>query len=224
MAVIPEFLAKENNQFPITHSTHHLMTMNRRNFIRAIGSFVALIISKPVAAFEVRPPPQTSKKPLTQSRISLSTRKRSIIIGRKLVNDPSPNFTELANLTNSLPQSDVMATLFTVFKESIEQSNADKQYFLKKLSDMNRIAEAMGDYLKELNKVAPSTKDEPCSPQEAVATTYKIEVKLKEVERRLNTTSKRELAARKIDYRRLSKILARDKAILYEARKHYQKQ
>ena len=45
---------------------------------------------------------------------------------------------------------DVMAMLFNVFKESISETNKDKQYMLEKLKLYNSIAEAMSDYLKEL--------------------------------------------------------------------------
>jgi len=58
------------------------------------------------------------------------------------------------------PKGDVMSALFHVFKESIEQTNEDKQYFLSKLADMNEIAEAMSDYLKELNEAFVDTEAE----------------------------------------------------------------
>ena len=47
--------------------------------------------------------------------------------------------------------TDTMALLFEIFKESIEDANKDKRYWLTKLKKMNEIAEAMGDYLQELN-------------------------------------------------------------------------
>ncbi len=49
--------------------------------------------------------------------------------------------------------SDIMATLFLVFRESIEETNEDKKYFLEKLRMMNKISQALGDYLKELNEL-----------------------------------------------------------------------
>ena len=49
--------------------------------------------------------------------------------------------------------SDIMATLFLVFRESIEEANEDKKYFLEKLRTMNKISQALGDYLKELNEL-----------------------------------------------------------------------
>ncbi|MHA1531957.1 MAG: hypothetical protein ACTSR6_08160 [Candidatus Heimdallarchaeota archaeon] len=49
--------------------------------------------------------------------------------------------------------SDIMATLFLVLRESIEEANEDKKYFMGKLRMMNKISEALGDYLKELNEI-----------------------------------------------------------------------
>jgi hypothetical protein len=46
--------------------------------------------------------------------------------------------------------TDVMGALFAAFKESIEQTNSDKKYFLQKLAEYNKISEALGDYLAEL--------------------------------------------------------------------------
>jgi L-2-hydroxyglutarate oxidase LhgO len=45
----------------------------------------------------------------------------------------------------------MMDTLFYVFRESIEQTNRDKEYFLSRLRTMNEIGEQLGDYLRELN-------------------------------------------------------------------------
>jgi hypothetical protein len=44
----------------------------------------------------------------------------------------------------------IMDKLFFVFRESIEQQNEDKEYFLRRLKTMNEIGEQLGDYLKEL--------------------------------------------------------------------------
>lgn len=44
----------------------------------------------------------------------------------------------------------IMETLFLVFRESIEETNEDKQYFLTKLKMFNDMGEALSDYLREL--------------------------------------------------------------------------
>jgi hypothetical protein len=59
-------------------------------------------------------------------------------------------FGELMAHFSKTPGTDPMATLFSVMKESIEETNRDKKYALEKLQSMNEIAEAMGDYLSEL--------------------------------------------------------------------------
>jgi hypothetical protein len=45
---------------------------------------------------------------------------------------------------------DVMASLFHVFRESIEATNEDKRYFLSKLKMYNDMGEALSDYLSDL--------------------------------------------------------------------------
>jgi hypothetical protein len=57
------------------------------------------------------------------------------------------------------PHGDVMASLFYIFKASVEEVNEDKRYFLTKLADMNKIAEAQGEYLKELNAISIQLED-----------------------------------------------------------------
>lgn len=55
--------------------------------------------------------------------------------------------------------SDVMSTLFWVFRNSIEEANEDKRYFLEKLKSMNDIAEAQSEYLKSLMELSGSLGD-----------------------------------------------------------------
>ena len=49
--------------------------------------------------------------------------------------------------------SDIMSQLFAIFHESIQDANEDKQYFQKKLRDMNKVSDALSSYLKELNAI-----------------------------------------------------------------------
>ncbi len=48
----------------------------------------------------------------------------------------------------------IMEALFLVFRESIEETNSDKKYFLDKLKMYNEMSEALDDYLGELVDVA----------------------------------------------------------------------
>jgi len=50
--------------------------------------------------------------------------------------------------------SDAMSVLFQVFRESIDDQNTDKQYWMQKLQNMSKMKDAMRDYLKELNVIA----------------------------------------------------------------------
>ncbi len=58
----------------------------------------------------------------------------------------------LTSYMKNFKHGDVMAAIFHIFKEAIEETNEDKKFWLQKLENMNDIAEAMGDYLKELNE------------------------------------------------------------------------
>jgi hypothetical protein len=51
----------------------------------------------------------------------------------------------------SHPDQDPMRAAFMVFRASIQQTNADKAYFLSKLQRYNQIGNALSDYLKQLN-------------------------------------------------------------------------
>lgn len=64
----------------------------------------------------------------------------------------------------------IMETLFMVFRESIEEMNEDKQYFLEKLKMYNDMGEELSEYLKELNDVmneGGGSKDEEPDPESA---------------------------------------------------------
>ncbi|MEZ4270287.1 MAG: hypothetical protein R3C68_02255 [Myxococcota bacterium] len=59
-------------------------------------------------------------------------------------------FKRMQFLQTAQPHGNVMEVLFLIFRESIKQVNEDKKYFLKKLQDYNKMAEALSDYLSEL--------------------------------------------------------------------------
>jgi hypothetical protein len=75
-------------------------------------------------------------------------------------------------LADSVNKDDIMKVLFDVFRESINQTNADKNYFLNRLAEQNEISEALMNYLEELlsktddSSLGPykcRSKDEPDS-------------------------------------------------------------
>lgn len=65
----------------------------------------------------------------------------------------------LKSYMGKFSHGDILAAIFHLFKTSIEESNEDKRFFLQKLKNMNDIAEAMGDYLKELNEKAKELEE-----------------------------------------------------------------
>ena len=46
--------------------------------------------------------------------------------------------------------ADLLAVLFSVFRESIQESDEDKKFFLEKLEQFNLLGEALAEYLREL--------------------------------------------------------------------------
>lgn len=79
-------------------------------------------------------------------------------------------------------ETNILSMLYLVFKESIKEQSEDKKYYLLKLKQFNTMAEALSDYLKELNKSAEelgngvATAAGPLAKAEAAL--QKFEVKL----------------------------------------------
>lgn len=60
---------------------------------------------------------------------------------------------KLESYLDSLPEGDIMAILIQLFKESLEESNEDKSYWLEKIAEFNKIIEASGDYYDDLTSI-----------------------------------------------------------------------
>ncbi|MFC1611453.1 hypothetical protein ACFL6C_10870 [Myxococcota bacterium] len=58
--------------------------------------------------------------------------------------------TRLNGMMADFPEGNIMEVLFLVFRESIQQTNEDKKYFLIKLQEFNKMAEKISEYLSEL--------------------------------------------------------------------------
>lgn len=80
----------------------------------------------------------------------------AIMAGRRAVAAPSDRalqaeFTDrLDSVIASHGSSNILEVLFIVFKESVSETQENKKYFLEKLAQMNRMNEALSDYLDEL--------------------------------------------------------------------------
>jgi len=80
----------------------------------------------------------------------------AIMAGRRAVAAPSnralqAEFTDrLDSVIASHGSSNILEVLFIVFKESVSETQENKKYFLEKLAQMNRMNEALSDYLDEL--------------------------------------------------------------------------
>lgn len=62
-----------------------------------------------------------------------------------------------SNVNNA---TDILEALFSVFKESIEDMEDDKEYMLAKLEMFNDMGEALSDYLHEINEAAQEVSEE----------------------------------------------------------------
>ena len=75
-------------------------------------------------------------------------------LGEQIANPNAANQAKFqarfAELRQKFPHGNVMETLFLVFRESIQQTNEDKKYFLIKLQEYNQMAEGLSKYLEEL--------------------------------------------------------------------------
>lgn len=91
---------------------------------------------------------------------NLTTFSSTVKAGKLAVQDPTNAaykqwFTRRLNaLLESTGEQNIIATLYFVFRESIVQQNEDKKYFLNKLAETNKIAEAQGEYLNYLQNKA----------------------------------------------------------------------
>lgn len=80
----------------------------------------------------------------------------AITAGRSAVAAPSDRalqaeFTDrLGSVIASHGRNNLLELLFIVFRESIAELQEDKKYYLEKLAQMNRMGEALSDYLEEL--------------------------------------------------------------------------
>jgi DNA repair exonuclease SbcCD ATPase subunit len=64
------------------------------------------------------------------------------------------------NLSYWVKKGDIMQKLLEIFKQSIEDLNKDKQYWLDRLAEMNKISEELADELKDLTSAAEDLKSQ----------------------------------------------------------------
>jgi len=85
--------------------------------------------------------------------------KASVGALQKYQYNPTPanlnNFaSKFTALMDANPNANVMELLFLVFRASIEDMNKDKEYYLYKLQDYNKMAQSLSDYLQYLTGVS----------------------------------------------------------------------
>jgi hypothetical protein len=56
----------------------------------------------------------------------------------------------LGTLVGSLPSDNILETLLVILKESLTEMKEDEKYWLEKLAEMNKMSEALSEYLEEL--------------------------------------------------------------------------
>lgn len=64
------------------------------------------------------------------------------------------------NMSYRVKVGDIMQALFEIFKQSIEIVDEDKQYFLDKLAEMNKISQELENELKDLTAAMKDLQDQ----------------------------------------------------------------
>jgi hypothetical protein len=64
-------------------------------------------------------------------------------------------------IADSGDKNDIMKILFDAFRQSIDQTNADKEYYLNRLAQMNEISEALLNAMKDLLSKTDDSIDGP---------------------------------------------------------------
>lgn len=85
----------------------------------------------------------------------------------------------ISGLDTSTSSGNIMEVLFLVFRESIEEVNEDKKYFLTRLEMYNKMGEALSKYLKCLREA--SQELEKKVKRESDSENGKITVELKRI-------------------------------------------
>ena len=190
--------------------------MNRRKFLQAMSIWLTVFLgqSSVIAA----------QRLILNPTLSPYSRKKARAIGKNLIRSKKINFFSLDKLVASTSQSDIMKTLFVVFRESIRQTNDDKRYFLGKLKMYNDVAQAMGDFIKELNDAAGLNrsgvnKKDKCTRPKAIVKTYELEEILDNLELKVKQLPRK--ARVKPDVKSLRISLIRDRKLIQKARKIY---
>jgi hypothetical protein len=127
-----------------------------------VGGLSGLVARLRAAQVEMRPGVQALPVEVqtlyakTVTALPESTRQwiheRAKYVARTPGSENSAEFlASLKQYQGQFPNSDVMGLMFAIFKESIEETNADKKYYLQRISEMNQISQALGEYLGYLN-------------------------------------------------------------------------
>jgi hypothetical protein len=148
--------------------------MNRREFVKGVGVAGGAILggglpglvgllpaaqaqtratvqAMPTAATDLHAKGMAKLPPSAQQWIHDAARRVARTPGAE---DSAEFHAALSHFHQQFPSDDLMAQLFYVFKESVDQTNADKRYFLGRLSEMNEIAQALSEYLQYLNSAS----------------------------------------------------------------------
>ncbi len=83
--------------------------------------------------------------------------KKTLVADVKKLQKTCVSVKKITSTTNAAME--IMDTLFLVFKQSIEETNEDKKYFLEKLKMYKEMGDALDDYLSDLVDVAHEAVD-----------------------------------------------------------------
>ena len=106
----------------------------------------------------------TSRSVSVDEKLQLLRRsEKTVREGLQELVERDPKLQRLVGASGGL--TNVLETLFTVLRESVNDQNEDKKYWLSKLKMRNKINEALADYLHDLLDTSLSRKETKSRPQ-----------------------------------------------------------
>ncbi|MAE94468.1 MAG: hypothetical protein CL910_07395 [Deltaproteobacteria bacterium] len=166
-----------------------------------------------------------------KATLSPATRSDAAQLGRALVRGSGQaQFTAyMEGLEANNPHGNIGEVLFVVFRESIEQMNKDKKYYLGKLERFNAMGEALSEYLAELTEAskelssasagsgAGDLDDDDCSGSKVTTRTDRLDRAAARIESLIPQLPP--AARQSTEVRELSQSLRRDRQLIALARR-----
>jgi hypothetical protein len=121
-------------------------------------------------------PPKKKKESPQLKRLRLAASKQLARDGQYSAAAQKAFVAYIESVTQHNPHGNIMGVIFLVFRDSIEEQNEDKRYWLERLKEQDAIADALGDYLEELASASRDLEAEVRGDKEAEASVVDMRV------------------------------------------------